>query len=63
MKTAKESDQNHFPTNKRLVIVGRRCKVAEDADITQFRQRKQGNGKSAKNISGEISKKLNFVPL
>jgi len=32
-------------------------------EIKLFRQRKQGNGKSAKNISGEISKKLNFVHL
>jgi len=62
-KIVKKSDQNHFPTSKRLVIAGRRCKADVVTDMTLFRPRKQGNGKSAKNISGEISKKLNFVHL
>jgi len=63
VKIVKKSDYFHFPTSKRLVIAGRRCKAAVVIDIKLFRPRKKGNGKSAKNISGEISKKLNFVHL
>ena len=45
MKIVKKSDQNHFPTSKRLVIAGRRCKAAVIIDIKLFRPRKKGNGK------------------
>jgi len=46
-----------------LLNTGQEYKAAVVTDIKLFRPRKQGNGKSAKNISGEISKKLNFIHL
>ena len=59
----KNLTKNHFPTNNNLLIAGRGYEAAVVTEIKHFRPRKQGNGKSAKNISGEISKKLNFVHL
>jgi hypothetical protein len=46
-----------------LVTTGKGCNAAVVADIKLFRPRKQGNGKAQKTFRGNISKKLNFVPL